>query len=107
MRFKAAVLCKHATADVAGEGPLPAMRLQMNLQVAGRLETLPAELTAVRPVHSVVLLVRAQLSDGAESQATEHARAWNGGSMRLEVFAKRVYAGHRGPARHARQRVFT
>lgn len=57
MRFEAAVLCERATANVAGEGPLPAVRLQVNLQVTGRLETLPAEPTAVRPVHCVVLLV--------------------------------------------------
>lgn len=57
MRFKAAVLCKRATAYVAGEGPLPAVCLQVNLKVTGRLKTLPAEPTAVRPVHCVVLLV--------------------------------------------------
>lgn len=57
VRFKAAVLCKRAPADVAGKGPLPAVRLQVNLQVTGRLETLAAEPAAVRPVHRVLLLV--------------------------------------------------
>lgn len=57
------MLCEHTPADVAGEGPLPAVRLQVNLQVTGRLEALPAEPTAVRPVHCVVLLMRPQVSD--------------------------------------------
>lgn len=81
------MLCKHATTDVTGEGPLPAVCLQVNLQVAGRLETLPAEPAAVRPVYCVVLLVRAQVSDRAETPAAEHARARNSYCMRLEVFA--------------------
>lgn len=99
------MLCKQATTDVAGEGPLPAVRLQVNLQVTGRLETLPAEPTAVRPVHRVVLLVRAQVGDGAEPPAAEHARTWNSRRVRLEVFAKRVHAGQRCAACHTRQRV--
>lgn len=35
MGLKAALLCKHATADVAGERLLPAVRFQVNLQVTG------------------------------------------------------------------------
>lgn len=81
------MLCEHATADIAGEGPLAAVRLQVNFEVTGRLETLPAESAAVRPVHRVVLLVRAQVSDGAETPATEHTRTRNGCRVSLEVFA--------------------
>lgn len=101
------MLRKHATADVAGEGPLPAVRLQVNLQVTGRLEALPAEPTAVGPVHCVVLLVRAQVGDGVEPPAAEHASTRNIRRMRLEVFAKRVHTGHISATCHARQRVLT
>lgn len=80
------MLCKHATADVAGEGPLPAVRLQVDLQVTGRLEALPAEAAAVRPVHRVVLLVQAQVGDGAEPPAADHAHARDSRRVCLEVF---------------------
>lgn len=98
------MLCEHASADVAGEGLLPAVRLQVNLQVTGRLEALPTEPAAVRPVHRVVLLVRAQVCDGAEPPAADHTRTGDGGRVGLEVFPERVHAGHRGAARHAGQR---
>lgn len=88
MRFKAAVLCKHAATDVAGERPLATVCLQVNLQVTGRLETLPAEPTAVRSVHCVLLLMRAEVGDGAEPPAAEDTRTRNGGGVRLEVFAQ-------------------
>lgn len=101
------MLCKRAPADVAGEGPLPAVRLQVNLQVTGRLEALAAEPAAVRPVHRVLLLVRAQVGDRVEPLAAEHARARNSRRVHLEVLAKRIHAGHLGAARHARQRVLT
>ena len=81
------MLCEHAPTDVAGERPLPAVRLHVDLQVTGRLEALPTEPAAVRPVHRVVLLVRAQVSDGTQTPAAEHARARNSRCVRLEVFA--------------------
>lgn len=99
------MLRERATADVAGERPLAAVCLQVNLEVTGGLEALAAQPAAVRPVDCVVLLVRAQVGDGAEPLAAEHARARNGCRMRLEVFAKGVHAGHCGAACNARQRV--
>lgn len=59
----------------------------------------------MRPVHCVVLLVRAQVGDGAEPPAAEHARTRNSRCMRLEVFAERVDTGHRSAACYASQRV--
>lgn len=102
MRLEAAVLRERAPTDVAGEGLLPAVRLQVDLQVAGRLEALPTQPAAVWPVHRVVLLVRAQVRDGAEPPATEDTRARDGCHVRQQVFAQRADAGHRGAARHAR-----
>lgn len=96
------MLRKCATADVAGKRPLAAVCLQVNLEVTGRLEALAAQPTAVWLVDCVVLLVRAQVSDGAEPLATEHARARNGCCVRLEVFAKGVHAGRCGAACNAR-----
>lgn len=81
------MLCEHAAADVAGEGPLAAVRLQVNLEVTGRLEALPAESAAVRPLHRVVLLVRAKVGDGAESPPAQDARTGNSCRMSLEMFA--------------------
>lgn len=81
------MLCKHTAAYVAGERPLPAVRLQVYLQVTGRLEALPAEPTAVRPVHRVVLLVRAQVSDGVELPGAEHTGARDSRRVRLQMFA--------------------
>lgn len=57
MRLEAAVLRKCPSADAAGEGFLPAVRLQVNLQVTGGVEALPTEPAAVWPLHGVVLLV--------------------------------------------------
>lgn len=57
MRLEAAVLRKGPSTDAAGEGFLPAVRLQVNLKVTRGVETLPAEPTAVWPLHGVVLLV--------------------------------------------------
>lgn len=56
-------------------------------------------------VHGVVLLVRAQVADGAQPLAAKHARARHGGGVGLQVLAKRVHAGLRAAARHARQRA--
>lgn len=81
------MLCKHATTDVAGEGPLPTVRLQVNLQVTGGFEALPTERAAVRSVHRVVLLMQAQVCDGAQPPAADHTRTRNSRRMRLEVFA--------------------
>lgn len=66
MRFQAAELCERVTADVAGERPLAAVRLQVDLEVTGRLEALVAQAAAVRPLHRVLQLVRAQVGDGAD-----------------------------------------
>lgn len=77
----------------------------MNLEVTGRLEALAAQPAAMRPVDCVMLLVRAQVGDGAELLAADHARARNGRRVRLEVFSKGVDAGRRGAACNARQRV--
>lgn len=106
MRFQAAQLSEHAAADFAGVRFLPAVRLQVNLQVTGRLEALPAEAAAVRPNHRVVLLVRAQVGDGAELQAAERTAAGDRRRVSLEVFAQRGHAGHRGATRHARQHPY-
>lgn len=57
------------------------------------------------PLHGVVLLVRAQVGDGAQSLAAKHARARHGGRVALKVFAKRVHAGLGAAARHTHQRV--
>lgn len=92
MRLEAAVLREHAAADVAGEGPLPAVRLQVDLQVTGRLEALPAEAAAVRSVHGVLLLVCAQLRDGAQSHPAQRANARYGRRVRQQVLAQRAHA---------------
>lgn len=81
------------------------MRLQVNLEVTGGVETLPAEPAAVWPLHGVVLLVRAQVGDGAKSLAAKHTRARCGGRMSLQVLAKRVHAGLRAATRYTHQRV--
>lgn len=99
------MLCEPATADVAGEGLLPAVRLQVNLQVTRRLKALPTEAAAVRPLHRVVLLVRAQVSDGAEPLAAQQTNTRKSRRVRLEVFAKRVDAGQRNAACYAVPRL--
>lgn len=57
MRLEAAVLRKCPSTDAAGEGFLPAVRLQVNLKVTGGVEALPTQPAAVWPLHGVVLLV--------------------------------------------------
>lgn len=88
MCFQAAVLRERATAGVTGEGPLAAVRLEVDLEVTGRLEALAAQAAAVRPLDRVVLLVRAQVGDGADLLAAECARARKGRRVRLEVLAE-------------------
>lgn len=101
VRFQAALLREQAPADLAGIRPLAAVRLQVDLQVAGRLEALPADAAAVRPLHRVLLLVLAQLCDGAEALFAVHAHARDGRRVRLGVLAQRHDAGHLGAARDA------
>ena len=50
----------------------------------------------------MVLLVLAQVGDGAEPLTAEHTRAGNSGHVRLEVFAKCGATGHRRATHHAR-----
>lgn len=59
----------------------------MDLQVAGRLEALPADAAAVRPLQRVLLLVLAQLSDGTDVLLALQAAARNGRRVCLDVFA--------------------
>lgn len=88
MCFQAAVLRERVTAGVAGERPFAAVRLEVDLEVTGRLEALAAQAAAVRPLDCVVLLVRAQVGDGADLLAAERARARKGRRVRLEVLAE-------------------
>lgn len=81
------MLREHVTADLAGERLHAAVRLQVDPQVAGRLEALATDAAAVRLVHSVALLVLPQLRDGAEPAAAARTRAGNGRGVRLEVLA--------------------
>lgn len=99
------MLREPAAADLAGERPLAAVHLGVNLQVAGGLEALPAHAAAVGSVHGVVLLVQAQLRDGAEPLAADGAGAGDAHRMRLQVFAKGVHTCDGFAARHAGQRA--
>lgn len=99
------MLCKCPSTDATGERSLPTVCLQVNLKVTRGVESLPTEPAAVWPVHGVVLLVRAQLSDGAKSLATKHTRARYGGHVSLKVFAQRVHAGLRAATRYTHQWV--
>lgn len=78
MCFQAAELCERVTAGVAGKRPLAAVRLQVDLEVTGRLEALVAKAAAVRPLHCVLLLVRAQVGHGADLMAAQPARTREG-----------------------------
>lgn len=103
MRFQAAELCERVAADVACKRPLAAVRLDVDLEVAGQLEAPAAQAAAVGPLHRVVLLVREQVADGADLMVAPRARVREGRRVRLQVFAKRLLAGFGGVAHDARQ----
>lgn len=103
MCSQAAELCEHATADVAGERPLAAVRLEVDPEVTGRLEAPGAQVAVVRPLQRVLLLMREQVGDGAHQLVAPCARARDGTRVRLHVCAKRLRARLGGVARDARQ----
>lgn len=103
MCFQAAELREHATAGVTGERPLAAVRLEVDPEVTGRLEAPAAKFAAVRSLHGVLLLVPAQVGDGADRLVALCARTREGRRMRLHVCAKRLRAGLGGVAHDARQ----
>lgn len=91
--FEAALLGEHASTNVAGERLLSTVSFQVDLEVTGRFESFTAEPTAVRSVYRMLLLVRAQVGDGAHLLAAQHTCTGNSGSVRLKVFPERIHAG--------------
>lgn len=81
------MLREQTSADLAGERPLAAVSLQVDLQVAGRLEALPTDSAAVRSLQRVLLLVFPQLRDGAQALVAVHTAARDGHGVRLGVLA--------------------